>query len=427
MIQELKIQNYLSFKNEVVFSFEATSDKTLEDYYVHEPAPGVRLLKMAMVYGANASGKSNLIKSFDFIKTIIFDTLDSKDEAIDFHPFAFGETENDPGRFELTFYVEGIKHVYSLEINRNNILSEKLSYYPGSQPAIIFDRHLDKKTKTSVIEFGAKIKISNIAKEEINIKTLKNRSVFAAHSQVNISIPELDRVYGWLQNQYMHSIDPYTHLTDYSDSHVKKNPKIKEFALKFLKEADFNISDISFVEEIKKIPDNMLKLFESAPITEEEKAKIRQEKQIMVENRNFEHVVFNNGERKTYTLPEERQSKGTMRFYGFTAPFYNTIEQNAFLPVDEIGSALHPLLVMHFIKEFLEHSESSSQLLFSTHNMSLLYEKEMLRRDAIWITEKNEEGATDIYSVADFPEFRKELSYYNFYKQGKFGGIPRVD
>ena len=424
MIQELKIKNFLSFKEEVIFSFEATNDKTLDDYYVKEVVPGVRLLKMAMVYGANASGKSNLIKAFDFINYIVFSIADSKEEEINFHPFAFDNTINEAGEFELIFYTEGIKHIYSLIVDAENIYKEKLVYYPSTQPAIIFERVLNKNT--SVIEFGNKIEISKVATEEISVKTLKNISVFAAYSQVNVSIPEIERVYEWFQEQFSSSINPYTSLTEYSDKQIQKDAEIKEQALKFIREADFNISDISFEEEIKPIDDIMLKMIETSPIPSKEKKKIIKEKAFHIEKTIFEHHIVKNGKDEFYKLPEERQSQGTIRYYGLSAPFFNTIKNNAFLAIDEIGSALHPLLVLHFITEFLKKSDSA-QLLFTTHNMSLLNEKDILRRDAIWFTNKNEDGSTELSSVADYPEFRKELSYYNYYKQGKFGAIPKLD
>jgi len=426
MIQELRIKNFLSFKDEVVFSFEATADKNLEDYYIYEPIAGVRLLKLALVYGANASGKSNLINAFGFIRDFVFRITQSKEVELDFHPFAFNSEINNIGEFELVFYVGAVKHVYKLEIGKQYVKSECLYYYPGTQPAIVFERHFDEKSNTSVIEFGTKLKISKIAKEEISLKTLRNSSVFAAYSQVNISNPALENVYEWFGRQFLTPINPYTSLTDYSDKHIKIDSEIKKQALKFIKKADFNITDISFKDTFRELPEHLLKEIETTPMAEEEKEVIRKEKGFHYDETVFEHSIVREGVYEKYVLPENRQSKGTIRYYGLSAPFYNTIKQNAFLPIDEIGSSLHPLLVKHFIKEFLLQS-SSSQLLITTHNMSLLNEKDILRKDAIWFTDKQENGATDLYSAADFSDFRKELSYFNYYKSGKFGAVPSID
>lgn len=425
MILEFKIKNYLSFKDEVVFSFEATADDTLEDYYVTEVAPGVRLLKMAMVYGANASGKSNLLKAFNFIKDFINAVPSQKNEETEFVPFKFNNEKLRPGYFELVFYIESKKHKYVLELDENKVYREGLYYYPGTQPAVVFDRFLDNETQTSKINFGSKTKLSNTAKEQIELKTLVNTSVLAAFSQLNLVFPELNSVKQWFNGQFMDIIDPYTELKRYSDRHIEKNDRLKKWAIQFIKEADFNISDILFEEEIRKIPDDLIEVFKHSPLPEEEKIRISNEKNIHIQSTIFEHTIKRGDEDEVYNLPEELQSRGTMRYYGLTAPFFNTIEKNGFLPIDEIGSALHPLLVMHFLREFLKRS-NQAQLLFTTHNLSLLMEKDILRKDAIWFTEKNRDGSSNLYSMADF-NFRKELSFYNAYKQGKFGAIPVIE
>ena len=425
MIQELKIQNFLSFKDEVVFSFEATSDTTLEDYYVYEPVKGVRLLKMAMVYGANASGKSNLIEAFDFIHRFIFANVDNKDEELDFRAFAFDKTTKEPGKLELTFYVGTVKHLYSITIDRKNVFNETLLFYPGTQPAVIFERTLSGTGKTAILKFGNKIKVSKAALDEITVKTLKNISVFVGYSSVNVEIPEIEAVYEWFQYQFMNSINPYHSLTEYSDNHIQSNEELKKFALEFIQRADLNISDIYYEKEAKPVPEAVMEELDNLRISESEKERIRKEKVIEFDTTVFEHRIIKEDQEIYFKLPENEQSRGTMRYYGLSAPFYNAIKNNALMLIDEIGSGLHPLLIMHFLREFLKRSDSA-QILFTTHNMSLLNEKDILRRDAIWITEKGEDGATELSSFADFSDFRKELSYYNYYKHGKFGGIPEL-
>lgn len=425
MILELKIKNFLSFKDEVVFSFEATSDTTLEDYYVAEIAPGLRVLKMAFVYGANASGKSNLLNAFDFIRSFVYSIPEEKDKKTRFIPFMFDTTKDKPGSLELTFFADNHKHKYILTVDQHKVLAEKLLYYPGTQPAVVFERYFDEANQISVVEYGAKIKISEQAKEAIQLKTLRNMSVFAAYSQVNLTIPEIDKPHKWFKEQYMSMIDPYTNLTKYSDKHIKEDDVIKQFALEFIKEADFNISNIQFKEENVELPDELLKMVENNTFQVEETAMIMKRKTHSIEKTIFEHKITKDGNDEFHTMSQEHESKGTLRYYGLTAPFYNTIEKDGFLPIDEIGSALHPMLVLHFIKEFLRKSKHA-QLLFTTHNISFLMEKDILRKDAIWFTEKGMDGATSLFSLADF-NFRKELSFYNAYKQGKFGAIPNLE
>ncbi len=425
MILELKIKNFLSFKNEVTFSFEATSDNTLADYYIATQPDGTRILKMAMVYGANASGKSNLLEAFEFINRFTERIPDEKESGTYFEPFRFANTVDEPGRFELLFYVGGKKHKYQIIIDESAVLEEKLSVYPGTQPANVFHRFYDAGKKVSVVEFGSKIKISQQAIEAIQLKTLKNASVFAAYKQVNVSIEELDLVDDWIGRQFLNNIHPYMDLTKYCANSIKDSEEMKSLALRFLSEADFNITDVLFEDRVRKIPDEILDMVDSMPFSDEERAKMKKEKSVHFDETLFTHRVMNEeGVEEFFNLSEDSQSQGTLRYYSLSAPFFQAINRNAFLPIDEIGSALHPLLVIHFLREFLQKSDQA-QLLFTTHNMSLLNEKDILRKDAIWFTEKGENGSTELYSMADF-NFRKELSFFNAYKIGKFGGIPEL-
>lgn len=425
MILELKFKNFLSFKDEVVFSFEATSDKYLEDYYVAEPEPGVRILKMAMIYGANASGKSNVLHAFDFVRSFVKRIPTQSEKSTEFIPFKFVDNQDLPGSFDMIFYIEGTKYKYSLVLDEEKVHSEILHYYPGTQPAIIFERTLDIKNDTSILKFGSKIKLSDQAIEAIQLKTLKNMSVFAAFTQVNISLPQLNIPLNWFRKQFMPMIDPYSSLTNYSDIYIKKDERVKNQALDFINKADFNISAVSFKKQTTWLDDEVLKLIEAGSMPDEQKHKLLNEKAIHIDKRLFEHKIIINNKVKYYSLPDELESKGTLRYYGLSAPFFNAISNDSFLSIDEIGTALHPLLVMHFLKEFLKKS-NKAQLLFSTHNDSLLSEKDIIRKDAIWFTEKDKQGITSLYSLSDF-NIRKELSYYNAYKQGKFGAIPNLN
>ena len=152
MILELKIKNFLSFRDEVTFSFEATKDQSFEDYQVVKVAPNTRVLRLAIVYGANASGKSNLLNVFDFLRNFWFEIPEDKDESTGVIPFLLDEeTPQEPSEFSLTFYTDGIKHLYSLILDKKKVISEKLFVYPGTQPALIFERKLNGVPSTDTI------------------------------------------------------------------------------------------------------------------------------------------------------------------------------------------------------------------------------------------------------------------------------------
>ena len=139
MILEFKIENFLSFKEKQTFSFEATSDKHLEDYYCVEVKPGVRILKMGIIYGANASGKTNLLKAFDVLRGMVYSIYNNyrgKHDKTGFTTFKFDkEYDKKPGSFELIFFIGSVKYNYSVKLDEFKIYEEKLSYYPSTQPA----------------------------------------------------------------------------------------------------------------------------------------------------------------------------------------------------------------------------------------------------------------------------------------------------
>jgi AAA15 family ATPase/GTPase len=411
-----------------VYSFEATADKTLEDRYVVEVAPGVRILKLGIVYGANASGKSNLINAFDFIRNFIGNTVNDKTEHTGFVPFMFHKTKDEPGKFELTFYANGQKYSYFLTLDARTVYEEKLYYYPGTQPALIFNRYFDKENEVSVIEFGSKIKVSKPAKDEYIVKTLKNMSFCAASLKVNFNIPEVDRVVKWFNNQFQPSIVPRVDLTQYSRDYIKQDDLAKEFAIKFMNDADYNITDFVIEDVYREASERILKLVENDFPDKTEKERILKEKTICVKKLAFEHEIIHDGKKEKHFLSEEYESDGTMRYFGLSIPFYETLKNNAFLSIDEVESSLHALLVNHLIREFLIAGEESkyAQLLITTHNIALLAEKELLRKDAIWFVNNEADGHSSLYSMAEF-DLRKELSFYKAYKIGKFGAIPNLD
>jgi AAA15 family ATPase/GTPase len=433
MILEFKIKNFLSFKDEVTYSFEATKDKNLEEYYVTEVVPGVRLLKLGSVYGANASGKSNLISAFELLSFLVGKVRTDKEEPTSFVPFMFGETKDQPGKLELVFYARNKdevfqKYVYSIVIDTHVIREETLQFYPGTQPATIYKRTYDDESKTSKIEFGSKIKVSKQAKEEILLKTLKNMTVLAALKQVNYAIEEVETVIVWFHNHILELVEPHTRLTEYIIDNVEKDSELKNFVMESLSEAYFNVSDLRVKEEFQKVPEDFLRMVEASGMPQEEKNEIIKEKGFIQNKVEFEHSITDNGRKEKYFLPIELESKGTIRYLGLTAPFYEMYKNNAFLTIDEIESSMHALLANHILAEYLKKGRKApcAQLLVTTHNISLLNEKDLIRKDAVWFTNKQENGATELYSLSTF-DIRKELSYYNAYKNGKFGAIPNVD
>jgi AAA15 family ATPase/GTPase len=429
MILELKIKNFLSFKDEVTFSFEATRDKSFEDYQVVEVAPNTRILRLTVVYGANASGKSNLLNVFDFLRHFWFDIPEDKDEPTGVVPFLLDkETPQEPSEFSLTFYVKGTKHLYTLISDRKNVISEKLFIYPGTQPALLFDRKLN--STVSEITFNAqKVKISQSAKDEITVKCLSNMSVLAAYNRVNVAVPEIDNVIRWMKSQYnLPSIEPDTRLIDFAEEMIAKNESVKKYLLNFLSRADYNITNINTEEIEEKVADDVLSVLLNKVnnLPNDEKERLKMEKTIRLAKTEFEHKIINkNGSSEFYKMAKSLQSAGTIRTLGLASAIRETIENNAFLVIDEIESSLHPKLIEFIIEDFLKQ-KGQSQLLLTTHYDGLLEEDDLLRKDSIWFTGKKESGSTELYSLADFKGINRISSLQKAYKYGKFGAIPNI-
>ena len=226
MIQELKVKNFLSFKDEVTFSFEATKDTFAEDYQVVEVVPGVRLLRFAMVYGANASGKSNLLSAFDFLETFWKNPSNSIEDKTGVVPFLWDkDSPQSPSVFELVFYAEDTKYWYQLSIDEYAVHYEKLYYYKSVPPTLLFDRKLENGQ--SVIHYGTPVKMSAVEKEKIAVECLKNMSFFAARDKANVNIPDIDTASSWMKKQYMPVILPKISLFEYAEKKSVEDQSLK--------------------------------------------------------------------------------------------------------------------------------------------------------------------------------------------------------
>ena len=402
MIAEIKFKNMFSFRDETVLSFEADKSKDLESYHVVELAPDVKLLKLAVIYGANASGKSNIIKVCDFIRSFITCTPLNKAELIKIVPFLLNRTSKEQAsEFSVSFYAmngdKAIRYVYSVLLETTHIVRETLIYYLSQQPATVFERSMENNV--SSIKFGQKVKISTAEKEEITLKCLPNMSVFAAYMQVNTNIAEMETALQYLTKQMMPAIVPTSSLSRYAEEAIKKETA-KEYILRYLQEADFNISNISSKEQ--------------------------ETKKGVVNYTMYQHKVSSGlGGNDYYEFPELYESDGTIRTFGLASQIQNSIGSNAFLAVDEIESSLHPKLIEYMIERFLKESKQA-QLLLTTHYDGLLGEEDLLRKDNIWFAEKNTDGASVLYPLTDFKGLNRISSLQKAYKFGKFGAVPNL-
>lgn len=426
MIQEIRIKNFLSFRDEVVLNFEATKDKTFEDCQVVNVAPKVRLLRFALILGANASGKSNLLKSIDFLRHFWFDIKTDVNEQTGSTPFLLDtETPEEPSEFNVLFYVFGKRFWYQLALDNTKVVKENLFVYNSVQPSTVLSRSMDGSQ--SVVRLNPSlVKASAAIVEQLNIKCLPNMSFFAARNQVNCALPYIDDVRDWMRDNMMPVITPDTKMFD-AGSQIEKENELKTYILDFLHKADFNITDFFSEKEAIMLP-NVLRtsIAEDKSVPAKVREKILAENTIKRQRTEFQHTVRNNRGEERYTLPNGLQSSGTKRTLGIETAIYEAQKRGCTLPIDEIESSLHPELVEFIIQKFLAKN-GCSQLIVTSHYDPLLNTvDDLFRKDMVWFTEKGEDGHTKLYSLTDFRGLGRISSFQKSYRNGVFGALPNM-
>lgn len=393
MIEEITFKNILSFKKETSISFEATADTDLEGAHVVAMPNGTRLLRLAVIYGSNAGGKSNVLKAIEALCRFWFAEPQNMDTMTMAKPFLLDSTSScEPSLFSMKFWVDGIRYWYQLSTTRNRVYSEKLSYYKTVQPIMIFERQLNDEQ--SVVRYNTSVqKISNDEQQALLLHCLPNMSFFAARGHVNMKMQHVDAVRTWMR-QFMPLISPERSLSDYSKEMLEENMDFRSYMLDFLGHADFNITDM----------------------------------RVRKDSIGFEHTIETSQGTEHYELGIEDQSAGTSRVLGVEAAIFDAVRKNTLLMIDEMEASLHPELMEYVIQQFLRQ-KSESQLLLTTHYDGLIrLINDLIRKDNIWFVEKDKAGVSDLYSLTDFKGLTKMTpnSICNAYRHGQFGAHPNI-
>ena len=418
MLQELKIKNFLSFKDEVTLSFETAKGDIFEKEQVFVPKDNVRLLRLVIFLGANASGKSNLLRAIDFLRNFLFQKTSDADEPTGVTPFLLdAETKKMPSTFTLKFYVNGVRFWYSLTLDRHSVHDERLYKYKSVQPTQLFSRTLiDNK---SVISFNHALKISDIASQEISLRCLKNMSLFAVLGMVNASIPQVDTAREALRKCIMPLIGPNNIMLQYAERKMEEDKSLKEYLRSFVHEADFNITNVSIEKHKEMIPEGIRDmLLSSNDVSEDTKKHLQEEPFMERPSAMFEHSVSNKRGKERYTLSDNQQSDGTQRTLGIEAAIREGMKKHCLIPVDEIERSLHPNLLEFILKKYLSEN-TESQLLATTHYDEILnWVGKIIRKDSIWFTEKQPDGSTKIYPLTSVRGLNKMRNLQKKYSEG---------
>lgn len=433
MIVEFSITNFGSIRDTQTLSMLAGEDDALEGYYVVETA-GLRLLKLALLYGPNASGKTMVLKALDCLRNLVLAPKAQKSDQLEVYPFHFDpQTRQLPTVFKLVFVQNNIRYSYEVEATRQCIVRERMLFYPHGRPAELFSRETDMDQQTAILHIGSKAGLGAKGQTILEGNTLWNNTVVGAFGKSNVEWPVMRAIQGWFKDVLQMMITPKMNVTEFADKVMEAAPEYKSLMITFLEKADVQISDVNIKREEEVLGNRALTLI---PI-DEKTGKPKEDRGITFPAQNvklnrkflfFTHEVKDGNETPVhFELPWDFESNGTLQYYGLAAVLALLIKSQKINPIDEIESALHPDLLKHFLLMFLANAQDS-QLILTTHNVHLLDEKDILRKDVIWFTEKRKDGSTELYSLADFDSsvLRKNASILNAYRLGKLGATPNT-
>lgn len=403
MLLEFAVENYLSIKEEQILSMLASkADKSLPDNLLEFGNQKSKILNAAVIYGANASGKSNLLHALKKMKSLVVDSSKiNEGDSIPVVPFIFDALYNQkPSKFEICCVIEEIKYIYGFYVNEEKVYEEYLYYYPNGRKSLIFDRHENQYKFT-------------IDKEEqlaLSKRTLPNRFYLAEATNWNYA--ETRPMYKWFKEKLIVNIS--SNVEAFAGNRVKNDKIFGSFTKRLLAQADIGISNIEVQkktltnEDLPEDMPEMLKTFLSG------------KNAISIE---FGHLV----EGEVYSLSLANESDGTQRIFGLSPYFYDAMLNGGILVIDELENSLHPIIVRFLVSLFADktQNQNGAQLIFSTHNTSLL-DLDLFRRDQIWFTEKHpEQLSTELYSLFDI-KARKDENPARGYLMGRYGAIPIV-
>lgn len=427
MIQEFRVTNFMSFRDETVLSFEPVGKghKGKEhdneaDRLMYPASTKTKLLRLAIFYGANASGKSNMLQAIRFLVNFCKKKSALPAEPTGVTPFLLNRaSKNLPSKFSLKFFINGIRYWYTLSLDTSKVFSEALYYYKTSQPINLFKR-IDNQ-----LEFNpAENTLSGTAKELLELNCFQNLPFFASKTKVNIKLKHIDRVGEYFEKSFMDSDIPQETLFSAAEQLIAESHEAKNHILHLLKEADFNISDISSKKEEIPVPEDVRNsLLSNSSIPEKMKESLRLRSSYDRVKTLFTHHVEENGRFREFDFPSQSQSLGTRRLLALESFLFSMEESDRISAIDEVDTSLHPSLVDLIMSKFARHS-GASQLIVSTHYTGLLDNPD-LRDDCFWITQKDPSGASSIHSVGKIRDLRL-TSKEKGYRSGRLGGIPII-
>ena len=423
MLIEFQVGNFLSFKEIVTFSMVAseidTQDEELDENNVFSVNEELSLLKTTAIYGANASGKSNFAKAFRFMQNFVINSSKEMQitDSIEVEAFRLStETENKPSFFQVTFCLNKKIYKYGFEVSQKQVVKEWL--LSGKKRLFYFFERNKQQFKVRENKFKEGLDLQN--KTKLNSLFLSVSAQFNGHISTEIVkwFANYQVIFGSGRND-----DFYKTVT----LKLFDSPFIRQNSIKLIKDLDLSIQDINITKE--KIS------FDNFPVDvpDELKSMILRSTQ-EISNIQTVHKKYNSkGEVidfEKFDL-EENESEGTKKIFSLSALLLQALRHSQVLIIDELDARLHPIITHQIIQLFnsKKYNSKYAQLIFMTHDTNLLNPKlfgsRLLRRDQIWFTEKNTQGATDLYSLVEY-DIEEDEPFEKDYMKGKYGAIPFI-
>lgn len=424
MIIQFKAANYRSIGAEQTFSFVAEKARRHPDNLIS--CKGYKLLKSTALFGANASGKSNLVQAINVMQSFIRDSatrMNDGDLIEAAEPFRLDPVlRSKPSQFEITFVTEGIVYVYGFAVTQKRVTSEWLSATREGTVSVVF-----QFKRTFIEDTGKEEWHFNGFQEEdvdqIQRRTLENMLALSVGSKEKVEL--LRPAYRYLR-EHIWTFDMSNPMSTLGTrtAHLCQDTESIQYTLtSLLADADTGIEGIRIETVVAGIPDaspDMPKGMQEFFKVVKELAASHPMPQVVTVRRDSKGnaVEFDFG---------EDESQGTQRFFAIAGPLLDALNKGAFVVVDELDASMHPLLTRRLLEIFQspEANKSGAQLLFTTHDPSLL-DQELFRRDQIWLAEKCD-GASTFFSLADIqPPIRNTESFLRNYLTGRYGGTPHL-
>ena len=415
VLVEFRVKNFRSLRDEQVLSLVASKDKTLLDS--HTQSTGLKaaphLLRSAVIYGANASGKSNLIKALQYMRGVVVEsaTVIKPGQTYDrLRPFQLDSgSASEPTEFEITFIFEKVRYQYGFAMTKERIVSEHLLVYKAFKPQKWFERHFDEKSGKDVYIFGSGFKGSKNLWEGA---TRQNSLFLSMAAQLNSEV--LRPVFEWITQRLVifNEISP---LIPEVAMRMLKQDEQRKAIRQFLLAADISIADIEVVT--KKVSGRTISFDLTTGRREEGPTEHE------VDELKFHHETESG--RAVFDLNDE--SSGTRNLLFLVGPVMDILNRGITLVVDELGNSLHTHLVQALIRLFHrpDINVGGAQLIFSTRDASLLDTDGLFRRDEIWFVEKKKDQSSELYGLTEFSP-RKNEALERGYLQGRYGAIPII-